>query len=221
MGDYRAKSAYQNKETASKYDQIRFTSIRGQLGHYLDSLNLRRALSHISNGEIRTLIDIPCGTSRIAKELIELGYDIYGSDVSFEMMESGKIKVAQHNNFIGFTQCDASQTAFQENSFDCLVCVRFIGHIPKDHRAPIFSEFRRISNFIIIELSLESNIVKLRKKVDRFLDSGNRLPSRWKWEVFDVAGLEQELAGSGLTIINKWPKFRFLSDSWFLLLGRK
>jgi ubiquinone/menaquinone biosynthesis C-methylase UbiE len=221
MGDYRAKSAYQNEDAASKYDQIRFTSIRGQLGHYLDRRSLKRALACISSGAVRNLIDIPCGTSRISKELIELGYDIYGSDVSFEMMESGKIKVIQHNNYFGFTQCDASQTAFQENSFDCLVCVRFIGHIPKDYRAPIFSEFRRISNYIIIELSLESNIVKFRKRIDKLINSGNQLPSRWDWEVFDTAGLEQELAGSGLTIINKWPKFRFLSDSWFLLLGRK
>lgn len=221
MDDYRAKTAYQDEGAASMYDQIRFTSVRGRFGHYLDIRSLRRALSHVSNEEIQNLIDIPSGTSRTSKELIELGYDIYGSDVSFEMMESGKSKVNHRSNFLGFTQCDASQTPFLANSFDCLVCVRFIGHIPKEFRQPIFFEFRRISNYIIIELSLESNFVKLRKRLDRLINSGNNLPSRWKWEVFDNVGLEHELTDSGLTIIAKWPKFRFLSDSWFLLLGRK
>ena len=221
MSDYRAKTAYQNEDAASKYDQVRFTSLRGRLGHFLDRRSLRRALTHISNGEILNLIDIPCGTSRISKELIELGHNMFGSDVSFEMMESGKFKVEQRNNFLGFAQCDASQTAFLEDSFDCLVCVRFIGHIPLEVRKPIFAEFRRISKNIIIELSLESNFVMLRKKIDRSFGLGNNLPSRWNWEVFDTSGLEQELADSGLIIVTKWPKFRFLSDSWFLLLGRK
>ena len=221
MNDYRAKTAYQNEDDASKYDQKRFTSLRGRFGHYLDKRALERALSHLSAEGIHNLIDIPCGTSRISKDLITLGYDLFGSDISFEMMESGKLKVNPNNKFFGFIQSDASQTGFFENSFDCLVCVRFIGHIPSEFRNPIFSEFRRISRYSIIELSLESNIAKMRKKIDRLLRSGSDLPSRWKWEVFTTSGLEQELADSGFVIIAKWPKFRFFSDSWFVLLGNK
>jgi hypothetical protein len=67
---------------------------------------------------------------------------------------------------------------------------------------------------------MESNLVKVRKKIDGFLNSGNNLPKRWKWEVFDRTGLEIELDGSGLQLIAMWPKFRFFSDSWFILVGK-
>jgi len=221
MSDYRAKTAYQNETDASSYDQKRFTSMRGRIGHYLDRRALGKALSQLSDHQVHTLIDIPCGTSRISKDLIKLGYKLFGSDISFEMMENGKNKISHFRSFYGFAQCDASRAAFIDNSFDCLVCVRFIGHIPAEYRDSIFSEFGRISRFSIIELSLESNIAKMRKKIDRLLRSGSDLPSRWKWEVFDTAGLEQELADSGFKIIAKWPKFRFFSDSWFVLLGNK
>jgi ubiquinone/menaquinone biosynthesis C-methylase UbiE len=137
------------------------------------------------------------------------------------MMESGKSKVDQEENFFGFAQCDASKTSFLNDSFDCLVCVRFIGHIPPEYRLAIFSEFRRISKYSIIELSLESDFVRLRKRIDQLIHSGNNLPVRWTWEVFSKSGLENELNESGLEIIAKWPKFRFLSDSWFILVRRK
>jgi ubiquinone/menaquinone biosynthesis C-methylase UbiE len=221
MNDYRAKTAYQNENEASSYDKKRFTSLRGRIGDYLDRRALKRAFSQLSNHQVQNLIDIPCGTSRIMKDLLKLGYNLQGSDISFEMMENGKHKVNQYRTFWGFTQCDASLTAFNDDSFDCLICVRFIGHIPSDYRKSIFSEFNRISRFSIIELSLESNLVKLRKRMDRLIKSGTNLPNRWEWEVFNKSGLETEFSDSGLRIITMWPKFRFFSDSWFILVGEK
>ena len=220
MSDYRAKTAYQNENDASNYDQKRFTSLRGRIGHYLDRRALRKALTQLSDNHVQTLIDIPCGTSRISKDLLKIGYNLLGSDISFEMMENGKNKVNPFITFLGFTQCDASKTAFIDNSFDCLICVRFIGHIPSDYRSSIFSEFGRISRFSIIELSMESNLVKLRKKFDRIFNTGSKLPNRWSWEVFDRSGLETEFEDSGLEFIAMWPKFRFFSDSWFVLVEK-
>jgi len=221
MNEYQAKTAYQNDKEATSYDKKRFTSYRGRIGDYLDRRTIKNALSRLSNNHVQNIIDIPCGTSRISKELLELGYNLQGSDISYEMMANGKHKVNQYESFWGFAQCDASQTAFIDNSFDCLICVRFIGHIPSDYRKYIFSEFQRISKFSIIELSIESNFVKLRKRISRLIKSGSDLPKRWEWEVFDKPRLEKEFDDSGLKIIDMWPKIRFFSDSWFILVGEK
>lgn len=220
MNDYQAKNAYRNENEASSYDNKRFTSLRGRIGDYFDRRALKGILSQLSSNQIQNVIDIPCGTSRISRALLAFGYNLHGSDISLEMMLNGRYKVSQYRSFWGFTQCDASMMAFSNNAFDCLICVRFIGHIPADFRNSIFSEFRRISRFCIIEVSLESNFVKIRKMIEKLIKVGNNLPNRWEWEIFRKSGLEKELNDSGLEIITMRPKIRYFSDSWFVLVGK-
>jgi ubiquinone/menaquinone biosynthesis C-methylase UbiE len=220
MSAYEAKKAYQNDETAGEYDRKRFKHLRGKVGDYLDKRTLSKALGKIENNKSLRIIDFPCGTARISSYLIADGLKVAGADISWSMMHTGYSKVQDSNLFLGFTQCDASQICFQDNAFDCVVCIRFIGHIPKSSRQSMFLEFNRISRFMVIEVSIKSDIVTIRKKIEHRMRRRHSLPKRWDWEVFDLRTLEQEFKESNFRIHTLLPKLRFLSDSWYILLER-
>lgn len=220
---YPAKAAYQDTIQASTYDQKRFSSLRGKVGNYLDQRALAQALAKIprTGKDALRVLDIPCGTGRMTKFLLDKGEKVIGADISAEMMGVAREKVQNHANFEGFFQEDAAQLTFPNDSFDCVISIRFIGHIPKDVRISILKEFARVSQFAIIEYSINSRLARLRLKIEGFLKTGIKLPKRWSWHVFDRQELTEELKLAGFEIIGMWAKLPGLSDSNYVLLQRQ
>lgn len=219
---YAAKIAYQDTSQASIYDQQRFSSYRGKIANYLDQRALIRALKHIPqsrSGPFR-LLDIPCGTGRMTKFLLDKGKHVTGADISMEMMEVAKKKIQSQSNFGGFFQEDAANLTFPDNSFDCILSIRFIGHIPKNVRIEILKEFARVSDYVILEVSFKSRTAELRQKVDEYLKTGSKLPKRWSWHIFDKQELKQEVEQCGWKIAKIEAKLPILSNSNYVLLQR-
>jgi len=219
MNDYAAKTAYQSDEEAKSYDLKRFSGWRGRLGDYFDKKTLSEALSSIPQKRSGTLqlLDIPCGTGRITQYLIANGYQVVGADVSMEMMRVAQDKVGKLNSFGGFLQLDASQMNFKDKSFDCVVCVRFMGHIPKDVRIQILKEFQRVSHYILIEYSISSRWVNAQRRINHFLKTRSFLAKKWPWHIFSQEEILVEFQEAKLHLEKKWPKLPLLSDSWYLL----
>ncbi|HRQ39346.1 MAG TPA: class I SAM-dependent methyltransferase [Chloroflexota bacterium] len=219
--DYAAKRAYQDSEQAQSYDARRFSSWRGKIGHALDIRALKKVLVYLSNSPQTTkLLDIPCGTGRITRFLLEEGYMVTGADMSREMMQVAENKVAQFKNFDGFYQEDAAKTSFANDSFDCIVSIRFIGHIPEPVRVQMLQEFARISPYAIIEYSIKTPTVTWRRRIDHYLKTGLRLPARWPWHISGRDELTKELNQGGLQIVNMWAKLPLFSDSYYVLVQR-
>ena len=82
--NYGAQNAYRRDEVAQKYDQLRFSSLRGQIGHWLDC----RAVSGLLRGRLTPrarVLDLPCGTGRLLGVLGK-EYQVVGVDISWEMI---------------------------------------------------------------------------------------------------------------------------------------
>jgi len=222
MNDYDAKQAYQNSAEATTYDTKRFKNLRGRIGNALDRRTLLKALAALSQSQsgFIKILDMPCGTGRMTHFLLEQGHYVVGADVSREMMRVARTKIIEGNTFGGFHQSDAAALCFKDDSFDCVVSVRFMGHIPKDARIKILAEFHRISRYAVIEYSIKSRVAMLRRQVDHYLGTGLPLPQRWPWHIFERQELYSELEEAGFRVINKWPKMYHLSDSWYVLLQR-
>lgn len=220
--EYDAKRAYQDSTEAESYDARRFSTIGGKIGDALD----KRAIAHLLTGLQRLqptplrLLDIPCGTGRITRFLLEKGYHVSGADISQQMMDVAQMKMGRIENFGGFYQQDASKLDFEDDSFDCVVCVRFIGHIPGDVRIDILREFHRVSKFVIIEHSIESRTVRLRRQIDHYLRTGSILPKRWAWHIFRKSEFDEELMKAGFQPVNIQAKLPYLSDSYYVLARR-
>lgn len=227
MSDYEAKHAYQDLAEAQTYDTKRFGNFRGRLGDALDKRALSKALKLVtqklspSQTESLRVLDVPCGTGRVARFLAEQGYHVFGADISREMLLVAATKMGSTGAFGGFCQTDASNLSYSDNTFDCIISVRFMGHIPGNVRGQILAEFRRLSPYAIIEYSIRSRTAMLRRQIGRFLKTGQSLPQRWPWHIFDRQKLEQELQAAGFDIVNMWPKLRYLSDSWYVLVQRR
>lgn len=220
---YRAKQAYQNENLAESYDSTRFTSIRGRIGNALDQRALKNALSRLPamSGRPEMIADVPCGTGRMTRFLLDHGIAAIGADMSFQMMQLANEKIRAYETFNGFAQSDAARMAFGDDSFYCVVCVRFIGHIPRPTRAWIFREFSRVSRYTIIECSINTLIVQPRYRIDSLLTRRSQMSGDWPWHRFDEAELIEELSDGGLEPLGVFAKLPFLSDSHYVLAKRK
>lgn len=219
---YVAKEAYQDIGQASSYDAKRFTSFRGKIGDTLDKRTLKKALNAIPHSDISSLriLDVPCGTGRITQYLLEQGTHVTGADISEEMMQVAEKKVSAFNTFGGFYPMDASALTFEDNAFDVVVSIRFMGHIPQDVRIKILKEFARVSQYAVVEYDLQSKTVELRRNVDSLLKTGIQLPKRWGWHIFTKNELYGEVKEAGLHVVKMWAKLPYLSGSHYVLMRR-
>lgn len=74
--------------------------------HYIDEL-----IDHIGL-EIRTIMDISCGTGSFAFELERLDYDVRGCDYSSEMVSKAVLKARQKKSNIPFWNADMCYTSW-------------------------------------------------------------------------------------------------------------
>jgi hypothetical protein len=144
---------------------------------------------------------------------------VTGADVSFDMIRVSMKRTVRQGQARRLVQADAGRLGFADDAFDCIVSVRFMGHIPEDARRKILQEFSRVAGTAIIEYSLHSASARLVRWLRRG-KLGSGLPRRWAWHVFRREQLGEELAQAGLQIVEMWPKLRHLSDSWYVLVAR-
>lgn len=142
--EYEARSRYQDPETAREYDRARF---RGDSKRERKDAATKRAVVEALRRleDIETVLDVPCGTGRMTRLLIEEGFSYTGTDVSGEMMHVARSKLEQPGN-VRLVQADAAALPFPDGAFDCVVTVRFLNLIPSEARVRILEEFHRVSN---------------------------------------------------------------------------
>jgi len=219
--NYPARRTYRDEDEATTYDADRFSGLRGRIGDYLDKLALKRAYAVPSgvSGSSGRVLDLPCGTGRIAQFFVQNGVCVTGADVSHEMLGVARTKLFACNGSPTFAQMDGVALGFKNDAFDCIMSVRFMGHIPEDARISILKEFRRVGRYAIIEYSIRSFATTLIKGLrrGRLFTS---LPRRWGWTVFEREQLRDELARADLRIVSMYPKLRWFSDSWYVLVER-
>ena len=134
-----ASTAYQEVDTAETYDEKRE---KRWLWRY--ELNyVRKQIAEIDPG--KTFMDIPCGTGRFTELLADRFRRVCGCDISNEMIDVARKKMAAYDN-VDFQAGDATSLPFDDNAFDCCMSVRFFGHTPTDVRRDIFKELARVTS---------------------------------------------------------------------------
>jgi len=87
-------------------------------------------LKNISiNSKCRAL-EIGCGVGRLLKPLSHYVTDLYGVDISKEMISQGKERLASLNN-ISLSVCEGDLSAFKDNFFDFCYSLAVFRHIPE------------------------------------------------------------------------------------------
>ena len=140
--NYRAKTLYKNR-IAEEYDKERFSSFKGRTYDFFEQWSVGRAISNFPKGSL--VLDIPCGTGRVSKYLYDLGYNVIGADISPDMLDIAKNKYP-----IPFVQKDIEHIDYKDNSFDVIVCVRMMGHLPYENKIRALYEMKRIAKNLIV-----------------------------------------------------------------------
>jgi ubiquinone/menaquinone biosynthesis C-methylase UbiE len=74
--------------------------------------------------KVKTILDCACGTGKHAIAFSQLGFDVEGCDLSFEMVQHAKINAIASGVKVNFVQANFKRLAQVFNrKFDCIVCI--------------------------------------------------------------------------------------------------
>jgi SAM-dependent methyltransferase len=206
------KDFYRNTEVAAEYDQRRFTTRARKRRNLRKWRAIQKALAETT--EVRSILDLPCGTGRFTGDLARQGYLVVGGDISFEMMRQAAVSPEiRHDGIAGYVNADAEGLPFRNASLDCILSIRFMFHVDPTTRRRILREMGRVSRRWLI------------------IDYRHRYTARWvlwqlryalglmdhKTERVSRRGLRSEFHDAGLTILRVIPVHSWWSDKWIVL----
>jgi ubiquinone/menaquinone biosynthesis C-methylase UbiE len=206
------KQFYQSAEVAADYDEHRFRTPKRMRRNLRKWNAIQKALALA--GEVKTVVDLPCGTGRFTGHLARAGYEVVGSDISVEMMQqAAKLPSVQHENIRGYVRADAESMPFPAKSVDCLMSIRFLFHVDPQTRRRMLREFGRVSRRWIIadyrhKYSFRYGIWKVAKTLGL---------TKRPFERVSVKSMKSEFEDAGLRVVKIIAVRRWLSDKWVVL----
>lgn len=215
MMTYQAKSAYQNKEVAENYDRKRFKSIKGKITNFFELRKIYKALRQAKIQPSALILDIPSGTGRLSFYLSKRGYKLVAADISLNMLKQMKVAIQDQNveSKIMIVMADAENLSFVDNSFDAIICLRLLGHIPPEIRLIILKELKRVTKkYLILSYYDQQSLQYLLRKKRRERD---------EWYATIESEIKDELLEAGLRIEKIFPLLKKISETLIILASKK
>lgn len=194
---YRAKEHYRDSAVAASYDSERFTSRKGR---FVD----RRERSLISEAIVRSgarrgamILDVPCGTGRLARALALAGYVVTGVDVSEPMLARAADRMSDlpATEKPSLVVGDAEALPFADAAFDVVVSLRLFGHLPPSARTRALRDFRRVSRgHVVVAYYQRGSVQGLLRR---------RRRSGTPWHPVSLSELDAELREAGLRRVHR------------------
>lgn len=206
MGDkYPAKALYRGA-TAHAYDMERFHSLKGRYLDRKEKHSVTRALAPLDRQ--CTILDLPCGTGRITKHVLALGFGVAGADVSPDMLAVARREVGAHKGLLGYYELDAEAIALEDNSFDCITSVRLMGHLPPKTRLKVLREMARVARQYLIVTFYQAGPLRSAK----WLITRRSCMRSAPWYPVKARDLNDLFGQCGLTPEGFWRVVPLLSD---------
>jgi len=133
-------AAYADPAMAATFDAKRFG---GPIGHILLEDQERVLAGFLGDIAGRRVLDMATGTGRAALALAGRGALVTGVDASREMLAVARQRAMDAGLRVEFAEGDAHKLAYADRSFDAVVCLRMLMHVP-DWRMAL-SELCRVS----------------------------------------------------------------------------
>jgi ubiquinone/menaquinone biosynthesis C-methylase UbiE len=210
------KTRYQDEATAAAYDAERFSSFVGRTFDRLEKRALAALLRRVRRDlEDPLVLDVPCGTGRITRFLLDQGLSVRGGDVSLAMMDVARRKCACHLGRVQWQRLDLDCLDLEDDSVDVVTCIRLFHHLESDARAAILKEIARVTRrFVIVNVSFSSPVYRARRRMKQALGQGISRASSSSVEI------AREAAAAGLSVEARrfvWP---LMSEDLVLLLRK-
>jgi ubiquinone/menaquinone biosynthesis C-methylase UbiE len=161
------------------------------------------------------LLDVPCGTGKLAKVLGALETQVVGADLSMAMMECAR-GAYRTSRFSGFVRSSVEQLPFDTGAFDTVVCLRLMHLFSPASRQNALKELARVaSRRVIVSFGMVGSFQLLRLKIRRaiFRNISTPYPVRF-------ADLPIEIDAAGLYIA-RWRRILPIFSCEYLLTLEK
>ena len=214
----RAKARYGDAAVAAGYDSWRYETPRGRRRNRRDLAAIGRAVDEAERrgGPVRTALDLPCGTGRLAPLFVAREIAASGADVSLAMLLESFRKLGK--TFPIF-QCSADAVPLRDGAVDAVFAIRFLFHLDREARGAVLAELARVARrWMILDVRHRYNLKWVGWSIRHALGLLPRVQHR-----FSRAELEHELAGVGLSVRGVFPSRRYFgwgSDKWTVLAER-
>jgi SAM-dependent methyltransferase len=162
------KEYYKDCRVAESYDRTRFSSLAGWVFDRLEKRALISALRDLPAGS--EIIDIPCGTGRLAQALLGAGYRVTGVDISQAMLDEAARKLVPFGTRFTSKLGDAMRLPNPDRPFAAAVCARILMHIPLDQQIGFLRGVaRQTEGLIVFDQSYNSGYQRARRRVKTLL----------------------------------------------------
>jgi len=125
--DHYSYAVYADPAMAASFEGRRFSGPIGQLLASSQEAVIGRFLEPVRG---RTILDVGTGTGRAAIALARRGAIVTGVDASQEMLAVARTRAVEQQAEVTFVHGDAHGLAFDDRSFDAVVCLRVLMHTP-------------------------------------------------------------------------------------------
>lgn len=196
-------------EHAKAYFEKHQSGLWRKISNWRDQQICRQALKIAGNPN--SILDMPCGTGRFWPLLAEKkNRAIIAADYSQEMIDIGMAyRSYEITQKIQTLQTSAFDLTMNDNSVDCVFCIRLLHHIgTSEDRMKILDELHRVTRqSVIISLWVDGNYKAWRRKKLERKRTNQSYQNRF---VLPVEMVEKEFENSGFIIkkhIDFIPKY--------------
>ena len=211
------RNAYRNRAKAKAYHE---QYIKGAKWARFTMWRQRRLveamLSECQLGRTSRILDAPCGTGVVGRNLCQTGASVIAADISTEMMHRAGAEYVG-DQFKGFVQCDLTKAPFRDASFDCLVILAFMHRLPWEIRQKTWENVIRLSrSYVIVNYSVDSPSQRWKQRLLKALrKSYVPAPSR-----VELEEIRKEIESFGLEILKMRHIAYFFSGKILFVLKR-
>ncbi|MEX0642322.1 MAG: class I SAM-dependent methyltransferase [Pirellulales bacterium] len=172
------------------------------------------------------VLDLPCGTGRLTRLLVERGYRVTGADASEAMLARAKENYEAYRSEQGakapdvpFSIRDVLATGFETDEFDGVSCIRLFHHFSEaETRRAALRELRRICRGPIVVTFLNSFALD---RISSWLKMRIRRRKPENQRPIPFRTFAADIEAAGLQIDKKMAAHWGISSRWFLVLSRR
>ncbi|HNC51666.1 MAG TPA: class I SAM-dependent methyltransferase [Accumulibacter sp.] len=210
--DWDPVTHYQEVAIAERYDRERFSSISGRVFNSLEKSVIRAAFRDVP--KTARILDLPCGTGRLASALLESGFSVEGVDISAAMLDVAKRKLHSFGDRFTTRVADVHELAKAEpKRYDAALCARVLMHFPLDEQIAFLKSVAQLTKgTVVLTQSLSSPYQRFRRSVKKLI--GNQPPANYPLTEDDLASL---LRGAGLREVRRLRLAALISEAMVVI----
>lgn len=210
--DWNPTTHYKDRGVAERYDNQRFSGLAGRVFNGLERAALCRAF--IGTPRSAVLMDLPCGTGRLAETLLEQGFHVVGIDISAAMLHVAQRRLDRFGARFETVMSDVNELARNRRGiYDVALCARVLMHFPLEQQIEFLKSVALLTKgTVVFSQSLSTPYQRLRRKIKRFL--GNQTPAM---HPVTESELRELLAGASLREVRRHRVASLISEGMFVV----